>query len=116
MLDKLFENKIQISDSLIFTVCKSTRLSNIGMFYRRYLEQVPITTQCSYPYSGERFDMRREDSLNLFHHIYSKEYKKRVKVRKEVQEYPSKSLKGALMDKIKEDDDDNGDKTFTIVL
>jgi hypothetical protein len=40
--------------------------------------------------------MRREDSLNLFHHIYSKEYKKRVKVRKEVQEYPNKPLEGCI--------------------
>jgi len=33
-----------------------------------------------------------------------------------IQEYPSKSLKEALMDKIKDDDDDNGDKTFLIGL
>jgi hypothetical protein len=53
-------------------------------------------------YSYEKFDISWEDSLNVFHHIYSKEYgEKKMKVRKEVQEYPSKSLKEALMDKIK---------------
>jgi hypothetical protein len=33
-----------------------------------------------------------------------------------IQEYPSKSLKEAFMDKIKEDDNDNGDRTFSIGL
>ena len=48
-------------------------------------------------YSGEKFDMNWEDSLNVFHYIYSKEYgKKKMKVRKEVQEYPNKPLKDAL--------------------
>jgi len=28
-------------------------------------------------YSGEKFDMSWEDSLNVFHHIYSKEYGKK---------------------------------------
>lgn len=56
-------------------------------------------------------------SLNVFHHIYSKEYiNKKMKIRKEVQEYPNKPLKGAFTDKLKEDDNDNGDKTFTIGL
>jgi hypothetical protein len=86
------------------------------MCYRRYLEQVLITTQCSYQYSDENFDLNREDSLNvLYHHIYSKEYKKRVKVRKEVQEYPKKPLEEEFKDKFKYVDD-NGDKTFTIGL
>jgi len=56
--------------------------------------------------------------LNIFHHhIYSKEYKgrsgkkKTMKVRKEIQEYPNKPLKEALMDKLKED---NTDKPFKI--
>jgi hypothetical protein len=63
-------------------------------------------------YSGEKFEMKWEDSLNIFHHIYSKEYGKKMKVRKEVQEYPNKPLEEAFMDKLK--DDDNDDKTFTV--
>jgi hypothetical protein len=36
-------------------------------------------------YSGEKFDMSWEDSLNVFHHIYSKEYgNKKINVRKEI--------------------------------
>jgi|tagenome__1003787_1003787.scaffolds.fasta_scaffold20197715_1 hypothetical protein len=100
-----------------FAVVKRQDCGTLGCVIERYLEQVLITTQCSYQYSDENFDLNREDRLNvLYHHIYSKEYKKRVKVRKEVQEYPNKSLKEAFMDKIKEDDNDNGDKTFTIGL
>ena len=53
-----------------------------------------------------------EDNLNVFHHIYSKEYGKEVKVRKEIQ-YPNKPLEEALMDKLK-DDHDNSDKTFVV--
>jgi hypothetical protein len=49
--------------------------------------------------------------LNVFHHIYSKEYGKEMKVRKEVQEYPNKPLKEAFMDKLK---DDNDDKNFLL--
>jgi hypothetical protein len=68
-------------------------------------------------YSGEKFDMSLEDSFNVFHHLYSKQYgNKNMKVRKEVQEYPNKALEDALIDKLKEDDNDNGDKTFTIGL
>ena len=68
-------------------------------------------------YSYEKFDISWEDNLNVFHHIYSKEYgEKKMKVRKEVQEYPNKPLEDTLMDKIKEDDDGNGDKTFTVGL
>jgi hypothetical protein len=70
-------------------------------------------------YSGQKFDISWEDFLELLYHIYSKEYKKKrktiFKVRDEDQEYPNKSLKDALMDNIK-DDDDNGDKTFLIGL
>jgi hypothetical protein len=56
-------------------------------------------------YSGEKFDMTWEDSLNVFYHIYSKEYGKKLKVRKEIQEYPNKSLEDAFMDKL---NDTNG--------
>lgn len=50
-------------------------------------------------YSGEKFDMSWEDSLNVFHHIHSKEYvKKKMKVRSEVQEYPNKPLEDAFTD------------------
>ena len=67
---------------------------------------------------GEKFEMTWEDSLNVFHQIYSKEYgkKEEMKVRKEVQEYPNKPLKEALMDKLKDDGDGNGDRTFTVGL
>ena len=51
-------------------------------------------------YSGEKFDMRWEDGLNVFHHIYSKGYGKKMKVRDEVQEYPNKPLEQALMEKL----------------
>ena len=64
-------------------------------------------------YSGQKFDMIWENSLNVFHHIYSKEYGNKMKVRKEVEEYPNKPLKEALMDKLK-DDHDNSDKTFVV--
>jgi len=68
-------------------------------------------------YSGEKFKITWEDSLNVFHHIYSKEYgNKKMKMRKEVQEYPNKPLEDTLMDKIKEDEDGNGDRTFKIGL
>jgi hypothetical protein len=51
-------------------------------------------------YSGEKFDVSWEDSLNVLHHIYSKEYgETKMKVRKEVQEYPNKLLEDASMDK-----------------
>jgi len=70
-------------------------------------------------YSEEKFEMNWKDSLNVFHHIYFKEYeekrrreKKTMKVRDEVQEYPNKPLKEALMDKLK--DDNYGEKTFSI--
>jgi len=50
-------------------------------------------------YNGEKFDMSCEDILKLFN-IYSKEYgNKKMKVWKEIQEYPNKSLEYAVMDK-----------------
>ena len=55
-------------------------------------------------YSGQKFDIRWEDSLNVFHHIYSKEYGKRMKVRKEIKEYPNKPLNDAFMDKLYDTD------------
>jgi hypothetical protein len=58
-------------------------------------------------YSGEKFDMSWEDSLNVFHHVYSKEYAKKMKVRKEVQEYPNKPLKEAVLEKLKDADTDD---------
>jgi len=61
-------------------------------------------------YSGEKFEMKWEDSMNVLHHIYSKEYegkrgkKKMMKIRDEDQEYPNKSLKEAFMDKLNDKD------------
>ena len=58
--------------------------------------------------------MSWEDSLNVFHHIYSKDYgKKKMKIRKELQEYPNKSLGEAFMDKLK-DYYINDDHTFSV--
>jgi len=52
--------------------------------------------------------------LNVFHHIYSKDYgKKKMKIRKELQEYPNKSLGEAFMDKLK-DYYINDDHTFSV--
>jgi phosphopentomutase len=54
-------------------------------------------------YSGQKFEVTWENSLNFFR-IYSKEYvNKKMKVRKEVQEYPNKSLEESFMDKLKDD-------------
>ncbi|MGN6707948.1 MAG: hypothetical protein ACTHKF_01195, partial [Candidatus Nitrosocosmicus sp.] len=55
-------------------------------------------------YLGEKFDIAWKDSLNVFHHMYSKELGKMVKVRKEVQEQPNEPLEDAFIDKIDEDD------------
>ena len=38
-----------------------------------------------------------------------------LKIRDKVQEYPNNPLEEALMDKLK-DDDDNGDKTFAVEI
>jgi hypothetical protein len=60
-------------------------------------------------YSGEKFDMNWEDSLNVFHHVYPKGHegksgkKKTMNIRDEVQEYPNKPLKEAFMDKIRDE-------------
>ncbi len=71
----------------------------------------------NYNTTSKQVQITWKDRLNVFHHIYSKEYSNnKMKIRKEVQEYPNKSLKGAFTDKLKEDDNDNGDKTFTIGL
>jgi hypothetical protein len=52
-----------------------------------------------------RILMSWEDILNLFRHIYSKEHgRKTMKTRKEIQEYPNKSLEEAFMDKIENND------------
>jgi hypothetical protein len=52
-------------------------------------------------YGGEKFEIPWNDRLQLFR-IYSKEIpkKKTMKIRKETQEYPNKSLEDAFMDKI----------------
>jgi hypothetical protein len=46
-----------------------------------------------------------EDSLNVFYLIYSKEYAKKMKVKKEVQEYSKQATtKSAFIDKLEDDD------------
>ena len=47
-------------------------------------------------YSGEKFEINWKDRLNVFHHIYSKEYEEKrrkitMKARDEIQEYPPTS-------------------------
>ena len=71
-------------------------------------------------YSREKFEITWEDSLNVFHHVYSKEYerkkrkiKKVMKIRDEVQEYPNKPLIDALIDQLRED---NNEKTLSIKI
>lgn len=56
-------------------------------------------------YSGDKFDIIWEDSLKILH-IYSKQYQnsRKIKIRKEVQEYPNKHLEDAIMDKIEDND------------
>jgi hypothetical protein len=55
-------------------------------------------------YSGEMFEIPWNEELQLFR-IHSKQYKKnkKIRIRKETQEYPNKSLEEALMDKLEED-------------
>jgi len=57
-------------------------------------------------YSGEKFEITWGDSLNLFR-MYSKQHKKNktMKIRKEIQEYPNKSLYEAFMDKVKKEEE-----------
>jgi hypothetical protein len=52
-------------------------------------------------YSGEKFEIPWKEGLQLFR-VYSKEIpnRKMMKIRKETQEYPNKSLEDAFMDKI----------------
>ncbi|CAN5865413.1 hypothetical protein BH23THE1_BH23THE1_13560 [soil metagenome] len=53
-------------------------------------------------YRGEMFEISWKDALGVFNRIYSKEFKnkKKVRIRKEVQEYPNKPLSEAFMEKI----------------
>ncbi len=52
-------------------------------------------------YTGERFEISWGDGLRLFR-IYSKEHhqNKKMRIRKETQEYPKTPLKDAFMDKL----------------
>jgi hypothetical protein len=53
-------------------------------------------------YSGDMFEIPWNEGLELFR-IYSKQYKnKKVKIRKERQEYPKKPLGEAFMEKLTE--------------
>ena len=58
-------------------------------------------------YPGGKFEITWGDSLNLFRY-YSKENgsssKNARRVRKEVQEYPNKSLENAFVDKLEDDE------------
>lgn len=53
--------------------------------------------------SDEKFDISWEEAFNVLHHIYSKEYGQKIKVRKEVQEYPNNPLEDAFMEKLDDD-------------
>ncbi len=55
-------------------------------------------------YRGEMFEISWKDALGVFNRVYSKQYKnkKKVLIRKEVQEYPDKPLCEAFMEKIQE--------------
>jgi hypothetical protein len=57
-------------------------------------------------YTGERFEISWKEGLKVFR-IYSKEYrnKKTMKIRKETQEYPNKSLEDAFRKKISSAED-----------
>ena len=52
-------------------------------------------------YSGEKFEISWKEGLEIFR-IYSNnnENKKKLRIRKDIQEYPNKSLKEAFMDKV----------------
>lgn len=54
-------------------------------------------------YSGEMFDMSWHDALGVFHHMYSKNFnnKKKIRIRKEVQEYPKKPWIEAFTEKMR---------------
>ena len=67
----------------------------------------------TYRYTGERFEISWGDGLRLFR-IYSKEHhqNKKMRIRKETQEYPKKPLKDAFMDKISTGTaEEDGDET-----
>ena len=51
-------------------------------------------------YSGEKFEIPWKDGLKVISHIFKRYMNKKVKMRKETQEYPNKSLEDAFMDKI----------------
>jgi hypothetical protein len=55
-------------------------------------------------YRGDMFEITWEDALGVFNRVYSKEFKnkKKVLIRKEIQEYPNKPLCEAFMEKIQE--------------
>lgn len=55
-------------------------------------------------YRGEMFEITWRDALGVFNRVYSKEFrnKKKVLIRKEIQEYPNKPLCEAFLDKIQE--------------
>jgi hypothetical protein len=60
----------------------------------------------------EKFDLTRiHFKVILDIHEYKVKTKKAMRLRKEFQDYPNKSLEGALMDKLQ---DNNNDKTFSI--
>jgi len=54
-------------------------------------------------YRGEMFEITWKDALGVFNRIYSKQFKnkKKVLIRKEVQEYPNKPLGEAFMEKVR---------------
>ncbi len=57
-------------------------------------------------YRGEMFEITWRDALGVFNRVYSKEFKnkKKVLIRKEIQEYPNRPLCEAFMEKIQEVD------------
>ena len=54
-------------------------------------------------YSGEMFDMSWHDAQGVFHHMYSKNFnnRKKIKIRKEIQEYPNKPWVEAFTEKMR---------------
>ncbi len=54
----------------------------------------------------------------LFHHIYSKEYgkKKKMKDKKRGSRISKQAIERGIHGQVKKDDNDNGDKTFKIGL
>ena len=59
--------------------------------------------------TGKRFEISWKDALKVFR-IFSKECRyKKIKIRKESQEYPNKSLEDAFMDKVSTTEDEEDD-------